>query len=93
MAQSDADAGVDTTKINIRLSERLLDEVDDTWEERGYNSRSEFIRHAIRDSVRTSSLSARTLESILISERQRERGETISSAEMRERYLSDAADE
>lgn len=91
MAQSDA--GMDTAKINVRLSERLLAEVDDIWEEHGYNSRSEFIRHAIRDSVQTSGLSARTLESILISERQRERGETISSAEMRERYALDEADE
>jgi metal-responsive CopG/Arc/MetJ family transcriptional regulator len=93
MAQSDTDPGTDTAKINIRLSERLLAEADEAWKERGFNSRSEFIRQAIRDSVHTSRLSARTLESLFVSEQQRERGETVSSAEMRERYLDDAADE
>lgn len=91
MAQSDTepDSGPGKTKINLRLSDRLLAEVDDVWEEQGYNSRSEYIRQAIRDSVHTSELSARTLESLVISERQRERGETVSSEEMRERYLTD----
>lgn len=63
--------------------------MDDVWEERGYNSRSEFLRQAIRDSVHTRELSPRTLESLLISERQRDRDETVSSEEMRERYLTD----
>lgn len=94
MAQSDTDPETDSgpgkTKINLRLSDRLLAEVDDVWEERGYNSRSEYIRQALRASVHTSRLSARTLESLVISERQRERGETVSSAEMRERYLDES---
>jgi metal-responsive CopG/Arc/MetJ family transcriptional regulator len=93
MAQSDTDSGTDTTKINIRISERLLAEADETWEDRGYNSRSEFIRQAIRDSVHTSRLSAQTLESLLVSKQQREHGETISSDEMRERYGIATADE
>lgn len=91
MAQSDTESntGPGKTKINLRLSEQLLADVDDIWEERGYNSRSEYIRQAIRDSVHVSELSARTLESLLVSERQRERGETVSSDEIRERYLTD----
>lgn len=93
MAQSDADSGMDTTKVNVRLSEQLLADADETWQERGYNSRSEFIRQAIRASVHASRLSSRTLESLLVSEQQRERGETISSAEMRERYGTSSADE
>ena len=88
-----AKADTDTENINVRLTPKLLEDLDETWEERGYNSRSEFIRQAIRDSVHSSRLSARTLESLLVSEQQRERGETVSSAEMRERYMSDSADE
>jgi uncharacterized protein (DUF433 family) len=42
-----------------------------------------------RDNTHTSALSARTLESLLVSERQRERGETVSSAAMRECYLNE----
>lgn len=91
MAHSDVEnetTGPEKTKINLRLSERLLADVDEIWEEQGYNSRSEYLRQAIRDSVHGRELSARTLESLLVSERQRERGETVSSAEMRERYLT-----
>lgn len=81
--------GPEKTKINLRLSEQLLSDVDDVWQDRGFNSRSEFLRQAIRDSVHTQELSAETLESLVISERQKARGETISSEEMRARYLDE----
>jgi Arc/MetJ-type ribon-helix-helix transcriptional regulator len=95
MAQSDTepDSGPGTTKINLRVSDRLLAEIEESWKEQGYNSRSEYIRQAIRDSVHTPELSARTLESLLVSERQRERGETVSSKEMRARVELGLEDE
>jgi Arc/MetJ-type ribon-helix-helix transcriptional regulator len=52
MSRSDAsenDPQID--RINVRLSRSFLDVVDETWRERGFNSRSEFIRYALRDSV------------------------------------------
>lgn len=91
MASSDAGKSDEPgkTKINLRLSEKLLSDVDEVWQDRGFNSRSEFLRQAIRDSVHTRELSAQTLESLVISERQKARGETISSDEMRARYLDE----
>ena len=35
------------TNINIRLTETFLEDIDVTWQEGGYNSRSEFIRDAL----------------------------------------------
>lgn len=88
-SKTDKSGGPGKTKINLRLSEQLLSDVDDVWQDRGFNSRSEFLRQAIRDSVHTQELSAETLESLVISERQKARGETISSKEMRSRYLDE----
>ena len=40
------------TNINIRVTESFLNDIDATWHEEGYNSRSEFIRDALRDAVK-----------------------------------------
>jgi len=31
----------DTKQVNIRVTESFLEKIDDTWQGRGYNSRSE----------------------------------------------------
>lgn len=36
-------------KINVRVPEQLLNRIDEEWERRGYSSRSEAIRDALRD--------------------------------------------
>lgn len=42
----------DKTNINIRVTETFLEDIDTTWREEGYNSRSEFIRDLLRDGVK-----------------------------------------
>lgn len=37
--------------IQQRSEKNVLDEVDDTWQGRGFNSRSEFIPYTLRDAV------------------------------------------
>jgi Arc/MetJ-type ribon-helix-helix transcriptional regulator len=54
---SDADAstgddGPEMVQINLRLSKAFLDDIDSTWQEQGFNSRSEFLRYAARDAVK-----------------------------------------
>ncbi len=39
-------------QVNLRLSETFLEDIDTTWKEQGFNSRSEFLRHAARDAVK-----------------------------------------
>ena len=40
-----------TEQINIRVTETFLEKIDETWKGRGYNSRSEYIRHVLHDAV------------------------------------------
>ncbi len=40
-----------TKQINIRVTETFLEKIDETWQGRGYNSRSEYIRHVLHDAV------------------------------------------
>lgn len=40
------------TQVNLRISEAFLEDIDGTWKEEGFNSRSEFLRYAIRDAVK-----------------------------------------
>lgn len=84
-----AKADTDTENINIRLTTKLLNELDDTWQDRGFNSRSEFIRQAIRDSVNQTQLSPAALEALLESSQQARRGEFVSSDEIREEFLNE----
>lgn len=84
-----ASANTDTEKINVRLTPQLLEDLDETWEKRGYNSRSEFIRQAIRDSVNQTQLSAAALEALVESSQQAREGELVSSEEIREEFLNE----
>jgi Arc/MetJ-type ribon-helix-helix transcriptional regulator len=46
------DDGPEMVQINLRLSKTFLEDIDSTWEDEGFNSRSEFLRHAARDAVK-----------------------------------------
>lgn len=83
------DAGVDdpeTTTINVRVTERQLAEIDAVWKEEGYTSRSEFLRHAIRDATDHPGASRSMLASIAAEEYSMRKGESeaISRAEVLE---------
>lgn len=53
---SNADTGgtdePETVQINLRLRQSFLEDIDATWREQGFNSRSEFLRYAARDAVK-----------------------------------------
>jgi Arc/MetJ-type ribon-helix-helix transcriptional regulator len=84
-----AKADTDTENINVRLTPELLEDLDETWKDRGYNSRSEFIRQAIRESVNQTQLSAAALEALLESTQQARDGEFVASEEIREEFLNE----
>ena len=55
MSEADSnlgEGGPEMVQINLRLSKAFLDDIDATWEEQGFNSRSEFLRYAARDAVK-----------------------------------------
>ena len=84
---TDANTGDDRMeKINVRVPESLVQQIDDKWERRGYSSKSEAIRDALRDWVTPpATLSEETLDALEVSREQAERGETVSASEARER--------
>lgn len=64
----------------------LSTEIDSVWEERGYTNKSEFIRDALRDAVEPpTELSAEALYHLAESREQREDGETVSQADVKNR--------
>ena len=80
-------------KINVRVPQMLLAQIDETWEQRGYTSKSEFIRDALRDAVNPSvTLSEEALEHLAESRNQRERGDTVDHDELRERLDNESDD-
>lgn len=73
-------------KINVRVPETLLEEIDAEWERRGYSSKSEAIRDALRSWVNPPvTLSEETLDDLEESRKQIERGETYTPDEVRDR--------
>ena len=76
----------DTSKIDVRAPNLLLEEIDKEYERRGYTSRSEAIRDALRDWIDPPTrLSEETLEALKTSYEQREQGDTRSANDVRER--------
>ena len=74
-------------KINVRVPESLLKQIDEEWERRGYTSKSEAIRDALRGWVNPPiTLSEETLADLEESRQQRERGETHSLDDVAEKY-------
>lgn len=73
-----ADGGPDKTNINIRVTEAFLEDIDATWREEGYNSRSEFIRDALRDAVRHPGLTRKSWKEIAAVEHARRTGDDES---------------
>ncbi|OLZ41272.1 CopG family transcriptional regulator [Natrinema saccharevitans] len=62
------DNGPNTVQINLRLSEAFLEDIDTTWKEQGFNSRSEFLRYAARDAVKHPEFSREGWKQIAASE-------------------------
>ncbi|PSP28587.1 CopG family transcriptional regulator [Halobacteriales archaeon QH_2_65_14] len=70
------DADPEKTNINIRLTEALLADIDAAWRDEGYNSRSEFVREALRDAVRHPELTRESWKEIAAVEHARRAGES-----------------
>jgi len=86
MSEADANAeDPELARINLRISESFLDVVDETWRERGFNSRSEFIRYAMRDAVNHPE-GAGFWRDLAISEAQFDADEGLSSEEVKVEY-------
>jgi metal-responsive CopG/Arc/MetJ family transcriptional regulator len=78
MSDADTTAGEDgpeMVQINLRLSKAFLEDIDATWKEQGFNSRSEFLRHTARDAVKHPAFSREGWKQIAASEHELRSGD------------------
>lgn len=84
--ESEEPQGDGTTKIDVRVPTHLVEQIDAEYERRGYTSRSEAIRDALRAWVDPPiRLSEEILDDLEKSREQREAGETVPADEVRDR--------
>lgn len=85
----------ETVQVNLRLTQAFLDDIDATWEEQGFNSRSEFLRYAARDAVKHPEFSREGWKQIAASEHELRSGEAelVSRDEVRAMMGRDEDDE
>jgi metal-responsive CopG/Arc/MetJ family transcriptional regulator len=77
MSETDtSNGGGEKTNINIRVTETFLEDIDATWRDEGYNSRSEFIREALRDAVRHPGLTRESWKEMAAVEHARRTGDS-----------------
>lgn len=82
------DDGDDIVTVNFKATQSFLDEIDDAWQGRGFNSRSEFIRYTLRDAVEFPTFDRDELVALLRAEEDVREGRTMSAEEARERFGS-----
>ncbi|WP_293027729.1 ribbon-helix-helix domain-containing protein [Natronococcus sp.] len=79
--------------VNFKVKRSFLDEIEDTWQGRGFNSRSEFIRYTLRDAVEHPTFDRDELVALLQAEEDVREQRTMSSQEAREQFGTDNANE
>lgn len=81
-------------KIDVRVPAAILEGIDEEYSRRGYSSRSEAIRDALRDWLNPSSqLSEEIVEDLARSRQERERDETRSLDDVAEEFGVDLDEE
>jgi Arc/MetJ-type ribon-helix-helix transcriptional regulator len=85
-AATNDDGEDDIATVNFKLTESFLEQIDDTWQGRGFNSRSEFIRYTLRDAVEFPTFDRDELVALLEAEEDIREGRTTSAEEARERF-------
>ncbi|WP_231189314.1 ribbon-helix-helix domain-containing protein [Haladaptatus sp. DYF46] len=79
----------DIVTVNFKVTESFLNEIDDTWQGRGFNSRSEFIRYTLRDGVEFPTFDRDELIALLEAEEDIREGKTLSADAAREQFGTD----
>ena len=83
---ADAERSPTKTTVNIRMTETFLADVDSTWQDLGYNSRSEYIRDVLRDAVKHPECDRADLKAIAASEVDIQQGNVHTSDEIKAEY-------
>jgi len=89
-ATTDDDSDEEIVTVTFKLTRSFLDEIDDTWQGRGFNSRSEFIRYTLRDATEFPTFDRDELVALLEAEEDIREGRTTSAEEARDRFGTDS---
>ncbi|ADQ69092.1 hypothetical protein C499_06095 [Halogeometricum borinquense DSM 11551] len=76
--------------VNFKVTQAFLTEIDNTWQERGFNSRSEFVRYTLRDATEFPTFDRDELIALLQAEENIREGRTMSTDEAREQFGTDS---
>ena len=85
-ATTEGDNEDEIVTVNFKVTESFLNSVDDTWQGRGFNSRSEFIRYTLRDAIEFPTFDRDELVALLKAEGDVREGQTMSADEAREQF-------
>ncbi len=85
-ATTEGDDEDEIVTVNFKVTASFLDEIDNTWQGRGFNSRSEFIRYTLRDAVEFPTFDRDELVALLEAEADIREGTTMSADEARDRF-------
>ena len=88
-ATTENDGDDEIVTVNFKVTQSFLDEIDGTWQGRGFNSRSEFIRYTLRDAIEFPTFDRDELVALLEAEEDVREGRTTSAEEARERFGTD----
>lgn len=80
---AEADSDTEKRTVNIRMRESFLEDLDETWTEQGFNSRSEYVRAIVRDAIKHPDFNRADLKAMLAGEVEISEGRTHSSDEIR----------
>jgi Arc/MetJ-type ribon-helix-helix transcriptional regulator len=78
--------------VNFKVTQSFLDEIDETWQGRGFNSRSEFIRYTLRDATEFPTFDRDELVALLRAEVDAREDNTMSADEARKRFGTGASE-
>jgi Arc/MetJ-type ribon-helix-helix transcriptional regulator len=83
---TEADGDDETVTVNFKVTASFLAEIDDTWQGRGFNSRSEFIRYTLRDAVEFPTFDRDELVALLAAEEDVRDARTMDAETARDRF-------
>ena len=72
--------------VNFKTTQSFLTEIDEAWQGRGFNSRSEFIRYTLRDAVENPTFDRDELIALLAAEEDSRKGKTMDAGQARETF-------
>jgi Arc/MetJ-type ribon-helix-helix transcriptional regulator len=89
MSEATTDDGDEVVTVNFKTTQSFLDVIDETWQGRGFNSRSEFIRYTLRDAAENPTFDRDELIALLQAEVDIDDGKTMDAAAAREQFGTD----